>query len=432
MKPTYPTLRVANGEDPLRIVEVMLPRDRVGAEFFYHPNQRITGKEYEPQENLSKINASWLEKWHRENPEYEFRSVYHRPHSGLSPNRFGERPAIAMPSTDQSIAQGHHEINADLVHVPTRTKVGDDMLISLANWPELPRGKGVTTAHIWSFYRHNKPEPGEPDPHKHIMTKALDSWLNHVKEHGVRHGFIQGDASKGYWLKNITRHPDMMWGGVEYDALRQRTRYPQHMYVDDDTSTRTPDMRRLATLKSHPDLFAGWPGTRVRAKAVGEDVDAYVMKWNQNHPRPEGPFGPIPTHVMRFENGTPRKLDGHLNKACYHNTYQTSRRNKKMRMVIGFVVPESEASVYEKGGPGTPMMFTHAFNLNERGEVHDTTLGNTRERLRYYGRVVPPEVAQTFKSGEDLANWFGRHFQHGHGRGPDSLYLGQRSVANGR
>jgi len=97
-----------------------------------------------------------------------------------------------------------------------------------------------------------------------------------------------------------------------------------------------------------------------------------------------------------------------------------------MKLVIGFAVHRDEAAAYEKGGD-PPLMFTHAFNLNKHGEVHDPTWGSEGiQKYRYYGKVVPDHIAHSFKSHVDLMNWFGRHFQTGNNRGPSSIHMGQQ------
>jgi hypothetical protein len=108
-----------------------------------------------------------------------------------------------------------------------------------------------------------------------------------------------------------------------------------------------------------------------------------------------------------------------------------------MKIAAGFIVPKEAADNYEQGKVSVihasdpaairliPVMITHAFNVNHAGEIHDTVLGpEGPDRYRYYGRVVPHEVASTMKTGEHLADWFGKHFQ-GINRGPNSLHTGQ-------
>lgn len=416
MTPLYPTMMVAAGRDPFDVIsEVMLQRQPGSEEYIYHPGVSTPGRiVVGGPENLTPVNHEWLQQWHQENPQYSLRSPYHV--TSHHPDSFSARPAIAMVSPDQ-VAANHHEISADVVHEPTHKKVGD-FHFSLASWPELPKGKHIATAHIWSFYRHNKPEDGREDQHHGVMTNILDSWLGHAKKNGIRHGFIQGDASKGYWLKNITRHPNMVWGGVEYDAPMDRTRRASQM-----------DPRRIDTLKRRPDLFTGWPGTRSNyglKKAVGESVDendAFMMRWNQEHLRPSHSGGPLPTHLMRHEKGRMKSYPGHLDKACYFHALRLAKKNPNMKLAIGFVVRKQDAEEYEKSGGPAPLLFTHAFNITKRGEVHDASLGSDRAvDNRYYGHVI--EDPHQFKTSSDLYNWVGHHYQHGHFRGAGGVHMG--------
>jgi len=413
MKPSFLTLAVASGADPTDLLEVMVQRDY--GEYIYHPGGKVQGVHHE-QENLTPINQSWMDKWHRENPEYELRRVGHfESHDDFHPQK-----AVAMPSTDMTLASGHHQIYADVVHTPTQTKVGSELLLSLGSWPRLDSGahdprEHATTAHIWSFYRHNKPYEGEPDPHKHIMTNVLDSWLNHAKAHGIRHGFINTDASHGYWLKNITRHPDMVWGGVEKTESSE-TRPLRQM-----------DRRKLDTIKTHQNLFAGWPIGKRAYESVDdllEMSDQFVMRWNQEHPEPTHHGGPIPTHLYRVENGEPKQYEGTLDRACFHHALRNAKRKgSNLKLAVGFAVKEEEAQAYEQGGD-PPLMFAHAFNIRPNGEIHDPTWGSHMSKgMRYYGHVI--EDPHQFKHGQHLMNWFGQHYQVGHDRGPSAIHLGQ-------
>ena len=456
MNLSYHTIRVLNGEDPDLVLEAMvLQRVPIGSDSphiyvpdFSHPARHLSpgtghhglGGE---DKSLTNINNSWIHDWHRDNPDYYLNthsSVLDEPIKSEFTNYSDEQ--LANQSSPYA-GQRHHEISSDVREKRTGNKVGD-FSFSLGRWPLMNRGPddnpqhtSIVTAHVHSFFRHipDKNHFQYNPAHGRVMTNMLDSWVNHVQDHGVNHGYINYDISDGYWLSHVTRHPDMTWGGVEFKSNKT------HSYAAiKNRDTARDDFRGSRLIRNRQDLFKGWPGfddyQRHSKENLGLDPDpikesdAFILRWNQEHPKVNITGGPIPTHLMKFENGSLKNYPAHFDRACYHHAVRNFKRNSShgMKIAIGFIVKKTDAESYERDpDKGPPLMFTHAFNVNRKGQVHDSTLGPENiDSYRYYGHVVPDEVASTMKSGNDLANWFGRHFQVGHNRGPSPFHLGQQ------
>lgn len=542
MQASYSVLRVAGGDNPLQVVEAMLlhpegqhvyvPPEPTGKRTFSEP--KLVGEE----PSLTHVNHEWLQKWHHENPDYELRD-WSSEGSWQGP----QRVKTFFPSDDPHDPEAHgrhHAVNGFVHHKPSNDKVGE-FSFSLARWPLISRAQhsNIVTSHIHSVYHY--PTSQE---HPHILTHLVDSWLNHTKDHGVRHVYVNEDMSDGYWLKQVTKHPEMVWGGVEFRETKGHTTPYDDIASRRHPDTRRPDLRGARIIHNRQDLFRGWPGyhesvdrselgmlhvsgkyssggsyndddrtehheiarrlgyksvpqalkdgwvrhirfgsdpvdhyyefydspearrsvsshlaksrpsifdgvvvdayqpegepgahirfdspskahawLRSASESLGE-MDAFIMRWNRSHAAPTSIYGPIPNTVMRFDRGMVRRHPGHLDKGCYTHALKNYKANPKLKLAVGFTVSKDDAEAYERGEKA-PLMFTHAFNVNQHGDVHDTTLGTEHaNRMRYYGHVVPDDVARTFKNGNDVAGWFGKHFQTGTSRITHAIHTG--------
>ena len=123
---------------------------------------------------------------------------------------------------------------------------------------------------------------------------------------------------------------------------------------------------------------------------------------------------PIPNNFVEFKKSKKKILSQHEPHHCYYHSLNTAKQNPKMGLAVGLhiqdindlkkhgdlALEQGEGKVFQPIG-----MSLHAWNLDEKGEVNDTTFGNKNPNDKneiYIGETVNPN---NFKDDTELEDY---------------------------
>jgi hypothetical protein len=140
--------------------------------------------------------------------------------------------------------------------------------------------------------------------------------------------------------------------------------------------------------------------------------DPFVLKWNQEAAKhaDKGAF-PLSTDMKRFDkvadSHPPAFAAGH----CFANALHNYKK-RGLPIVVGVAFPKDIVDhhmTHDNFIAQNPRFhgYDHAWNLDKQGRVVDSTYhgkGSSGEEYHYYGQVVHPATASSFRNDEDVQN----------------------------